>query len=151
MLELGLFKLGRFGLGALAAVVTFMGIASTRFLVPFFLQGVKGYSPEQIGVMIVPAALVTLIAAPFAGRFADRWGVRLFANVGMGVTLLGFATFTLLGTTTPVWVVIGGLMVMSIGMSLFSAANSASILNTVDEDAHGVRPVRQSVPQLAAT
>ncbi len=138
ILDLGLFKIGQFGFGALAAVVTFMGISATRFLVPFFLQGVKGYAPEKVGLVIVPAALVTAVVAPFAGRLADRWGIRLFANIGMGVAALGFATFALLHTTTPVGVVIAGLMIMSLGMSLFGAANSASILNTVDAAAHGV-------------
>ena len=80
--------------------------------------------------MIVPAAMVAAVAAPFAGRFADRFGVRLFANVGMGVTALGFAAFTMLHTATSVVLVVAGLMTMSLGMSLFGAANSASMLNT---------------------
>jgi MFS family permease len=138
MLDLELFRIGAFGLGSLGAVVAFMGISSTRFLAPFFLQGVKGFQPSQVGLLIVPAALVTAIAAPFAGRLADRWGVRLFANIGLSITLLGFAMFALLETTTPVWAVVVGLMVMSLGMALFSAANSASILNSVDASAHGL-------------
>lgn len=138
MLDLDLFRKAELSLGALAALVTFMGLAATRFLVPFFLQAVKGYSAAQVGLTIVPAAVVTAVAAPFAGRLADRFGVRFFANIGMAVTLLGFAAFTTLTTATPVWAVVAGLMVMSLGMSVFGAANSASILNTVDADAHGV-------------
>ena len=138
MLDLSLFRNGEFGLGSLGAIVTFMGIASTRFLAPFFLQGVKGLSPSQVGLLIVPSAFVTALAAPFAGRLADRFGVRLFANIGMSITLLGFATFVLVEVATPIWMVVGGLMVMSLGMSLFSAPNSASILNSVDASDHGV-------------
>jgi predicted MFS family arabinose efflux permease len=138
MIDLALFRNAEFALGALAALVTFMGIASTRFLVPFFLQAVRGISAAQVGVLIVPAAAVTAIAAPFAGRFADRFGIRLFANVGMGITLFGFASFCLLGIGTPIWRVVAGLMLMSLGMSLFSAANSASMLNAVEEHSHGV-------------
>ena len=138
MLDLTLFRIGEFGWGSLAAIVTFMGIASTRFLTPFFLQGVKGFDASRVGLTIVPAAIVTAVAAPFAGRLADRWGVRLFANIGMGVTALGFATFSLLTTATPVWAVVLGLMVMSLGMSLFSAANNASVLNSVDANHHGL-------------
>jgi EmrB/QacA subfamily drug resistance transporter len=138
VLDLALFRNPEFALGALAALVLFMGIASTRFFVPFFLQNVRGFSVQEIGVMIVPAALVTAIAAPFAGRFADRFGVRLFANVGMAVTALGFAAFAVLHTATPVAAVIAGLMTMSLGMSVFGAANSASMLNTVPDSEHGV-------------
>jgi EmrB/QacA subfamily drug resistance transporter len=138
MMSLELFGNAEFALGALGALVTFMGIASTRFLVPFFLQAVRGIPAEQVGLVFVPAATVTAIAAPFAGRFADRFGIRLFANVGMGITLLGFSTFCLIGIGTPFWRVVAGLMVMSLGMSLFSAANSASMLNAVEEHSHGV-------------
>jgi len=138
MMDLALFRNAEFALGALAAFVTFMGIASTRFLVPFFLQAVRGLPAAQVGLLIVPAAVVTAIAAPFAGRFADRWGVRLVANIGMGITMLGFATFTALHVATPLSTVVAGLMVMSLGMSCFSAANSTSILNTVDASSHGV-------------
>jgi MFS family permease len=138
MIDLALFRNAEFALGALAALVVFMGIASTRFLVPFFLQSVRGVPAGQVGLVFVPAATVTAIAAPFAGRFADRFGIRLFANVGMGITLLGFATFCLIGSSTPFWRVVAGLMVMSLGMSLFSAANSASMLNAVEEHSHGV-------------
>ena len=138
MIDLALFRNAEFALGALAALVVFMGIASTRFLVPFFLQAVRGIPAEQVGLVFVPAAAVTAVAAPFAGRFADRFGIRLFANVGMGVTLLGFATFCLIGVGTPFWRVVAGLMLMSAGMSLFSAANSASMLNAVEEHSHGV-------------
>ena len=138
MIDLALFRNAEFALGALAALVVFMGIASTRFLVPFFLQAVRGIPAGQVGLVFVPAATVTAIAAPFAGRFADRFGIQLFANVGMGITLLGFATFCLIGSSTPFWRVVAGLMVMSLGMSLFSAANSASMLNAVEEHSHGV-------------
>jgi EmrB/QacA subfamily drug resistance transporter len=138
MMSLDLFRNAEFALGALAALVIFMGVASTRFLVPFFLQAVRGIPAAQVGLMIVPAAVVTAIAAPFAGTVADRFGVRLFANVGMGLAMLGFATFTLLEVATPSWLVVGGLMLMSLGLAVFSPANSASILNTVDDGSHGV-------------
>jgi EmrB/QacA subfamily drug resistance transporter len=138
MLDLSLFRNAEFAFGALGALVVFMGIAAIRFLVPFFLQGVRGYTAAAVGLLIVPAAVVTAIVAPFAGRMADRWGIRLFANVGMGITTLGFAVFIGMQVATPVWVVVAGLMVTSLGMAIFGAANSASIMNVVAEDSHGV-------------
>ena len=138
MLDLSLFRNADFAFGALGALVVFMGIAAIRFLVPFFLQGVRGYTAAAVGLLIVPAAIVTAIVAPFAGRMADRWGIRLFANVGMGITTLGFAVFIGMHVATPVWVVVAGLMVTSLGMAIFGAANSASIMNVVAEESHGV-------------
>jgi hypothetical protein len=55
----------------------------------------------------------------------------------MGITILGFTVFALLHASTPVWVVVAGLMIMSLGMAVFGAPNSASILNSVEADAQG--------------
>jgi len=137
MLDLRLFRAGAFGLGALSSVIAFMGVSSTRFLAPFFLQGVKGFDPSRVGLLMLPAAVVTAVAGPFVGRIAERFGVRLLANVGIGIALIGLAQFFMLDVSSPVWVVVAGLMTMALGLSAFSAPNSTSMLNTVDPQSHG--------------
>lgn len=138
MLDFGLFRNGAFALGAVGAVVAFMCISSMRFLAPFFLQGVKGFGPSSVGLLMMPAALVTAVAAPFVGRMADRFGVRLFANAGLAVALAGLLFFAGLEPDAPTWVVVVGLMVIALGMATFGAPNSTSILNAVESSAHGV-------------
>lgn len=138
MLDFALFRNGAFAFGALGAIVVFMGISATRFLAPFFLQAVRGLNPSQVGMLLLPAAVVTAVTAPFVGRFADRFGVRLFANIGFAVAVLGLVVFTRLDSDTPTWVIVAGLVILALGMSSFSAPNSASILNSVGSGAHGV-------------
>jgi EmrB/QacA subfamily drug resistance transporter len=138
MLDLALFRNGTFAIGSLSAVVVFMGISAMRFLAPFFLQSVRGFSPAQVGLLLLPGAVVTAVAAPFAGRLADRFGVRLLATVGFAVTTLGVVTFAVLDTATPAWFLVASLMLLALGMSAFSAPNSASIINAVDADSHGL-------------
>ena len=138
MLDFSLFRNGAFAFGALGAVVVFMALSATRFLAPFFLQAVRGFGPSQVGLLLLPAATVTALAAPFVGRLADRFGVRLFANIGFAVAASGLLFFAALDVDTPTWSVVAGLMVLALGMSAFSAPNSASILNSVDASSHGV-------------
>jgi EmrB/QacA subfamily drug resistance transporter len=138
MLDFDLFRNSSFALGALGSIVAFMCISSTRYLAPFFLQGVKGFDPSRVGLLMLPAATVTAIAAPFAGRWADRFGIRLFANIGFGTALIGLGMFCLLAPDTATWTVVAALMVLALGMSTFSAPNSASILNSVTDNSHGV-------------
>jgi EmrB/QacA subfamily drug resistance transporter len=138
MLDLALFRNGTFALGSFSAVVVFMGISAMRFLAPFFLQSVRGFSPAQVGLLLLPGAVVTAVASPFAGRLADRFGVRLLATVGFAVTTTGLFAFTVLDTATPASFMVGSLMILALGMSAFSAPNSASIINSVDADSHGL-------------
>jgi EmrB/QacA subfamily drug resistance transporter len=138
MLDLSLFRNPAFAFGALAALIVFMCMSATRFLAPFFFQGVKGFDPSRVGLLMLPAATITAFSAPLAGRFADRFGVRFVANIGFTIAMLGLVTFVFLQTATPIWVVVAGLMVMALGMSSFGAPNSAAILNSVDAGAYGV-------------
>jgi EmrB/QacA subfamily drug resistance transporter len=138
MLDLALFRNGTFAIGSLSAVVVFMGISAMRFLAPFFLQSVRGFSPAQVGLLLLPGAVVTAVASPFAGRLADRFGVGLCATVGFVVTTAGLFAFAVLDTATPAWFLVGSLMILALGMSAFSAPNSASIINSVDADSHGL-------------
>jgi Na+/melibiose symporter-like transporter len=138
MLDFALLRNGEFAMGALSAVVAFMCISAMRFLAPFFFQGVKGFSPQQVGLLMLPAAMIMALSAPLVGRLADRLGVRLVANVGLSVAGIGLALFTAIQLQTPTWGIVAALVVMGLGMASFSAPNSASILNAVGAEAHGV-------------
>jgi EmrB/QacA subfamily drug resistance transporter len=138
MLDFRLFRNAAFTLGALAAVALFMCVSATRFLTPFFLQGVKGFDPAHVGMLMLPAAVVTAIAAPFAGRLADRLGVRLFANIGFSIAMTGLVLYGLVQPSTPTLLVVVGLMTLALGMAIFGAPNSAAILNSVGSESHGV-------------
>lgn len=138
MLDFRLIRNPAFAFGSLAALVVFMAVSSTRFLAPFFLQGVKGFDPSRVGLLMLPSATITALAAPLAGRLADRFGVRLIANIGFSVAGLGLLIFSFLQISTPIWGVVIGLVVLAFGMSSFSAPNSAAILNAVDAGSHGL-------------
>jgi EmrB/QacA subfamily drug resistance transporter len=138
ILDFRLFRNAAFSLGALAAVALFMCMSATRFLTPFFLQAVKGFDPTRVGVLMLPAAGVTAIAAPFAGRLADRFGVRLFANIGLGIAIVGLVIYGSVQPGSPTWLVVVGLMTLALGMACFGAPNSAAILNSVGAESHGV-------------
>ena len=138
MLDFAHFRNPAFALGALAGLVTFMGVSATRFLMPFFLQGVKAFDPSRVGLLMLPAAAITALVSPFAGQLADRLGTRLVANIGFGIAAVGLSVFISVHTDTSTWVAVAGLMIVALGVSSFSAANSASILNSMKPEAYGL-------------
>jgi EmrB/QacA subfamily drug resistance transporter len=138
MLDFSLFRNVAFTLGAIAAVALFTCMSATRFLTPFYLQAIKGFDATGVGMLMLPAAAVTAIAAPFAGRLADRFGVRLFANIGFGIAIVGLVVYSFVETATPTWLIVSALMTLALGMSFFGAPNSAAVLNSVEAQAYGV-------------
>ncbi len=57
-----------------------------------FATGTSGLSPEtEVGLPIAVYMLCFALATPFAGRWADRWGVSRVFTAGVGLALVGFS------------------------------------------------------------
>lgn len=138
MLDLSLFKNRVFTFGVLAGFMSFLGVSSVRFLLPFYLQAVLGFGPGQVGLIMVPNAVSRIVFGPISGRLSDRYGWRIFNVVGLLLSSAGLFVFSTLSATTPLFVVLFGIVLQSAGSGIFQAPNNASIFSAADSSKHGV-------------
>ena len=138
MLAPELFRRRLFTFGSLSSFLTFMSGSSVFFLMPFYLQGVRGLTPWETGLLLSPTALCFAAAGPFAGRLSDKYGWRWFivgSLVVISIAMLGLATIS---DNPPLWRVIGALLLQSLGMGFFFSPNSSAVLSTVERSRYGV-------------
>ncbi len=95
LLDLHMFKSSGYSLGIGLTFVTTVGLFSLVFLLPLFLQDLRGFTALLSGLMILPQAIGSMITMPIAGKLYDRFGPRVPAVVGLAMT--GFATLFLQG------------------------------------------------------
>jgi MFS family permease len=139
MLELRLFVNQVFGLGVAAAWLSFFGSSAARFMMPFYLQRVLEYSPEKVGLMMIPPALCMVIIGPFTGRLSDRFGWKIPTVCGISLAAAGaFVLAFALQERSPIWLVIATMMMQSSGNGIFNSPNNSSILSVVDRSRYGV-------------
>ena len=82
MLDLRLFRRKLVAIGAAASWLSFMGMSSSRFMMPFYLQRVLEISPRDVGLLLIPPALVH--GAAGAGERAAVGPFRLAVVDGFG-------------------------------------------------------------------
>ena len=102
------------GLLALVVAVLFGAI----ILLPIYIQDGLGLEPIVSGLAVLPGGLLQGLAGPFVGRLYDRFGPRPLlvpAAIHIIAALTGFAVF--LGDGTPIWVVIGLHVMLSVGLA----------------------------------
>ena len=145
MFKLPLFKIRAFTAGSVAALLSALARGGLMFMLILWLQGIwlpeHGYSfaetPLWAGIYMLPLSVGFLIAGPFAGRLADRFGARPFATGGM----LGAAGSFLLLIALPVnfsyWAFGLVIFLNGLAMGLFAAPNQTGIMNSLPPDQRG--------------
>ena len=142
------FENRRFAFSNLATLISYMGIFSVGFLLSLYLQYIKGYSPNITGLILVTQTIFMVIMSPISGRLSDRFDSGKLASLGMGIITIGLLTFALITANTSVYMVILGLAVLGIGVGIFSAPNTHSIMGYVERKYFGLASATVSTMRL---
>ncbi len=97
MLPLRLFAQRRLAAGNALVLLSLFALIGTLFVLVQYLQFVLGYSAEQTGLRLAPAALVILVAGPVSSLAVKRGGAGVVAATGLAATT---AALAILATTS---------------------------------------------------
>ena len=137
MIDLGLLRNRLLGSSLGALFLQSVGYLSVIFLLTMYLQGLRGLSPLNASLLLVPGYIVGAVAGPYFGRHVDRRGNRLFMAGGLLVlllTVLGYSTLTI-GSWLG-WIPIISLL-QGIGAGMFYPANTNAIMSRAPPSALG--------------
>ena len=123
---------------SLAALINYGSSFAVTLLLSFYFQNVRDFSSIATGTILVTQPLIMAVLTPFAGRLSDRIDPRILATIGMTMTAASLFAFSLLTSTTPLWVIIGILLFLGSGFSLFSSPNMNSIMSSVPNSEAGI-------------
>ncbi|CAM3957013.1 DHA2 family efflux MFS transporter permease subunit [Alicyclobacillus pomorum] len=87
LLNLRVFKYGMYSLSAGVSSVLNMAMFGGALLTPIYIQNVRGYSPLDSGLLLLPGAIVMGIMSPISGALLDKIGVRPLAIFGLLITI----------------------------------------------------------------
>jgi EmrB/QacA subfamily drug resistance transporter len=108
----------RRGFGTAAATNLLVGLAlfGILLLLPLYFQLVRGESPLNTGLLLIPQGLGAAIAMPFAGSLTDRIGAKRVVPAGIVLALLGTAAYTQITADTPYWYLATALFAIGLGL-----------------------------------
>jgi len=127
LLPLGLFRDRNFSLANTA--ITTVGFAITSMSLPlvFYFQTVRGLTPTQSALMLVPMAVLTLALSPAIGKAINRVNPRNLAVAGLVLLAAALGWYSLLLTPDQP---LGMLLLPSAVLGLANAGIWAPISNT---------------------
>lgn len=91
LLELRVFKVYNFTLSQLVTGVTTLALMSGMYVLPLFLQNLRGYTAMETGLILFPSAIASGLMMPISGALFDKFGAKVITIPGL--LIVAFATF----------------------------------------------------------
>jgi EmrB/QacA subfamily drug resistance transporter len=138
IIDLRVFKGNRvFTYSLLASFLQTTGYLATAFIIIMYLQGIRGLTPLQASLLLVPGYVIASLVAPFTGKLSDRIGSRIPATIGLALMITAILVYLQLTTTSPLYVVIIASIIGGLGSSLFFPANNSAIMANAPKGFYG--------------
>ncbi|WP_439652543.1 DHA2 family efflux MFS transporter permease subunit [Paenibacillus ehimensis] len=118
MLDMRVFRYGVFTLSTVINVFVTASMFAGMILLPLYLQSLRGFTPLDSGLMMLPGAIVMMIMSPISGTLFDKIGPRPLAVIGMIITTVTTYEFTTLTLDTSYGYIVAIYMARYFGMSL---------------------------------
>ncbi|MBV7273219.1 DHA2 family efflux MFS transporter permease subunit [Clostridium thailandense] len=93
LLDLKIFKLFDFSISQIITSVLNFALMGGIYILPLFLQNVRGYTAMETGLIMLPGALVMGIMMPISGNLFDKIGAK--ALVVPGLIILAISSYEL--------------------------------------------------------
>jgi len=120
-IDLRFFRSIPFSAATVIAVSAFAAWGAFLFMMSLYLQGERGYSAMQTGLIYLPIAIGALLFSPLSGRLVGRFGARPSLLIAGVLITAASAMLSFLTTTTPVWQMLVVFTVFGIGFSMVNA------------------------------
>ncbi|MGW2571092.1 MFS transporter [Streptomyces sp. NPDC001537] len=136
-LDVTYFKNKVFSAAMAAIALVFFALMGVTFFAVFYTQSVRGYSPLQSGLLMLPLAAAQMIFAPRARLIVDRFGNKVTTGVGLLLLAGMLAAFAGFEADTPIWVLEVVFFLMGAGMAHVMTPTSVVIMQSLPREKAG--------------
>ena len=132
LIDLRLFNRRGFAAAAVTNLALGVALFGVALLLPLYFELVRGRTPLQTGLLLIPQGLGAALAMPAAGALTDRIGARPVVTGGVVLALAGTAAYTQLTATTPYWLLAGALLLIGAGLGATITPSMAAAFGSVE-------------------
>ncbi len=138
LLPLKIFRIRILSFSIMASFFQSLGFLAVVFIIIMYLQGIRGLSPLDSSLLLLPGYVIGSILGPFFGRLTDRIGSRIPATMGLAIMGLAILVYLTLTVTSSLYVVLAGSFLTGTGSSMFYPANNSAVMANSPRDLYGL-------------
>ena len=118
----------------LASLFNYASTFSIAYLMSIYLQFVKGLDADMAGLILIFNPIVQTVISPISGRLSDKRPPHFLASFGMAFCASALLMLAFVNEKTSFPYIIGALILVGIGLGVFSSPNSNMIMSSVGKN-----------------
>src|SRR5580693_3356027 len=138
LLDPRLFTNRRLSAGSLSICIQFFAFFGFTFVSLQYLEGVRGYSPIIAALAVLPLTAAMMPTSRVTATLVARFGARAVCVAGLLLVAAGLAIISRIGTGTPYWLMLAGLVPLGVGMGAAMTPATAAITEALPQAQQGV-------------
>jgi EmrB/QacA subfamily drug resistance transporter len=139
ILPLKLFSNRTFSLTTILGVIVGIGMFGGMMTLPLLLQIVKGVTPTESGLLMLPMVLGMMTATMVSGQVTSKTGkYKIFMIVGTGMLMSGYLSLFNYTFETPIWVMSISMVIIGMGLGQLMQTLTLAAQNAVEAKDIGV-------------
>jgi fucose permease len=137
MVDLTLFRNIPFSLNLMMGLFSFITLGGV-FIIPFFLQLVKHYTPQEIGLIMMVTPVSVALFSLLSGVLSDRLGTRGLSIIGLFIMASGCLSISTLNAGVGVVGYLVRMAPLGLGLGIFQSPNNSAIMGEAPPERLGV-------------
>lgn len=138
LLDFGLFRNTRFACATLAAFFGYMLMGGNSFLMPFYLELVKGLNTVSVGLLLLINSVASLVLGFTAGRLSDKIPASFLTTFAMLLAVSSSLFFVVYLKTPGLVPVVVFLAWFGVAFGMFVSPNNNQAMSAMPEDERGM-------------
>ena len=131
LLDVRVFGSRSFTTSSIASTFVIFALYGGLFVIPIYLQDLRGLSAYQAGLLLLPQAFASMVSSVIGGRLVDRIGVRGVVIPGLIILAFGLWQLTFISSSTPYGTLQFWLIIRSFGLGFCFQPLSVSALSEI--------------------
>lgn len=128
-----LFRNDIFTVSVILSLLSGIAMFASILYIPLYLQIVRGNSPTESGLLMIPLVVGIFTASIVSGRLTSKYGkYKIFPIIGTLLLSLGLWLFSHLQVETAEWMLGVWMFVIGAGLGCFMQITTLAIQNSVD-------------------
>lgn len=119
LIPMRLFRNRVFSMGLGANVLIGIGMFGAISVIPLYLQLVKGATPTESGLLMIPMMIGIMGGSIVSGQLTSRTGrYKIFPVIGTALLTAAFLLLLTVSIDTNIWLLFGNFLLLGLGLGL---------------------------------